>query len=147
MHILMDKKAQPRAQLTLRQRQINPDEFLGSMDDAQFEAFKAKYPSAARYGDVEGTPEYEQWLRSNPPSYSITELKGFANELDLKNYPTLPAIQNYVKQLSKEGNLQGVANLSGINMMNKDALDIYNAVADRYEALPVVKQTGLSQGV
>ena len=136
LHILMDKKAQPRVQMTLKERQLNPDEFLNSMDDVEFDAFKAKYPGAAQYGDIANTPDYQEWLRLNPPGYKITEIKGFNNDPDLTRSPHLPAVQNYIKQLDKEGNLQGVSNLKGINMMDRDGLDIYNALVERYAALP-----------
>ena len=136
LHILMDKKAQPRVQMTLKERQLNPDEFLNSMDDVEFDAFKAKYPGAAQYGDIANTPDYQEWLRLNPPGYRITEIKGFNNDPDLTRSPHLPAVQNYIKQLDKEGNLQGVSNLKGINMMDRDGLDIYNALVERYAALP-----------
>lgn len=136
LHILMDKKAQPRVQMTLKERQLNPDEFLNSMDDVEFDAFKARYPDAVRYGDIANTPDYQEWLRLNPPGYRITEIKGFNNDPDLTRSPHLAAVQNYIKQLDKEGNLQGVSNLKGINMMDRDGLDIYNALVERYAALP-----------
>lgn len=133
LHILMDKRSQPKVQLTLTERNPNPDEFLNSMDDAQFAEFKTNHPNAALYGDVAATPEYQEWLQLNPPGYRISELKGFNNELNLKDSPVLPAIQNYVKQLSREGNLQGVANLDGIGMMSVDGLDVYGASIGRYD--------------
>jgi hypothetical protein len=137
LHIMMDKQARPKVQMTLTTREPNPENFLSSMDDAEYDAFMARNSvgggALTRYGDVAATPEYAEWARLNPPTESITELKGFGNSLDLKDSPALPAIQSYIKRLAAQRNIQDVANLDGINMTDSSALDVYNAVSSRFD--------------
>jgi hypothetical protein len=133
LHIMMDKQARPKVQMTLTTREPNPESFLNTMNDAEYDAFTARNPQVGRYGDVAATSEYSDWARLNPPTVSITELKGFGNSLDLKDSPALPAIQNYIKKLAAQRNIQDVSNLDGINMTDSSALDVYNAVSTRFD--------------
>jgi hypothetical protein len=116
--VLMDSKARPRAQMTIRSAEPNSDDFLLSMDDAQAAQFKAAYPDMPLYDTkaIMGTPEYQQWLAKNPPSMSITEIKGVNNQASLEDTPYIKQIQQRVKDLDFRFGLQSVDNLEGINM-------------------------------
>jgi len=133
LHLLMGKDARPKAQLTLATVEANPDRFLSSLHDAEYDAFIARHPGATYYGDIAKTPEYQKWAKLNPTTVSITELKGSNNRLDLKDSPVLPDIQNYIKKLARETPLESVNNLDGINMMDSSALDVYSAVSNRLD--------------
>jgi hypothetical protein len=120
--VLMDSKARPRAQMTIKSAEPNADDFLLSMDDVEAARFDAAYPDLPLYDakTIMGTSEYQEWLARNPPTMSITEIKGVNNQADLKNASYLKQIQQRVKDLDAQFGLQSVDNLEGINMFDVD---------------------------
>jgi hypothetical protein len=118
LHMIVDKKAQPRAQLTVSRREPNPDDFLTSLNDRELEEFRAANPNTAFYGDVAATPEYQAWAKSNPPSQYISEIKLKNNNTDFQNSPELPAIQEYIKKLDAQNNFSSIDNLEKLRMFD-----------------------------
>lgn len=116
--VLMDSKARPRAQMTIRSAEPNSDDFLLSMDDAEAARFHDAYSDMPLYDTkaIMRTPEYQEWLAKNPPSMSITEIKGVNNQANLEDSPYLKQIQQRIKSLDAQFGLQSVDNLDGINM-------------------------------
>ena len=134
LSVLMDSKARPKAQITIRSSEPTADDFLMSMDDAESAQFKAAYPDLALYDTraIRETPEYREWAAINPPRTEITEIKGVNNETDLTGAPYLKQIQQRIKDLDSRGDLQNVDNLDGIGMTDLAAsLWGHPAIADR----------------
>lgn len=116
--VLMDKNARPKAQMTITTVAPDPDDFLLSMDDAEAMAFKAAHPDVAAYDAraIRNTPEYQAWARNNANQMAITEIKGFDNQEELLDAPYLKQIQDRVKQLDAQFDLQSVDNMDGIGL-------------------------------
>jgi hypothetical protein len=118
LSILMDSKARPQAQLTITSREYGADDFVQSMEQGEYDAFRAAYPNIAAYNTeaIARTPEFQQWRTMNPDSFSITEIKGVNNQAYLRDAPYLKQIQQQIKDLDSRFNLQSVENLDGIGM-------------------------------
>ena len=129
--ILLDNKARPKAQMTIDSRAVDPDDFFASMGPDERDAFMAAYPNTSRYGDFMSTPEYQQWAKNNEGRVSISEIKGFHNEVNLKNEPYLKDVQARVKQLDAQYGLTSVDNLDGIDMGRLEAFFPASLVAIR----------------
>jgi hypothetical protein len=126
LHILLDKGFQPRAQLTMSDRQGSLSEFLAvkvaedpNYNSDLFENLqnaRASGNQQAVYDAMEEfsrLPEYLDWSRKNNIK-QITEIKGQFNKEDLTNQPYLKEVQDFVKRQGPE--LQSVENLDGIGM-------------------------------
>jgi len=126
LHILLDKGFQPRAQLTMSDRQGSLSEFLAvkvaedpNYNSDLFENLqnaRASGNQQAVYNAMEEfsrLPEYLDWSRKNNIK-QITEIKGQFNKEDLTNQPYLKEVQDFVKRQGPE--LQSVENLDGIGM-------------------------------
>lgn len=149
--VLMDNKARPRAQMTIRSADPDPDDFLLSMDDTQAAQFKANYPDIALYNtrSIMGTPEYQEWAAVNPPGISITEIKGVNNQADLLGSTYLKQIQDRIKDLDGRFNLQSVDNLDGIGMreLPSDPYQLLNMGLDFRERNELSKLFGEKNGL
>jgi hypothetical protein len=126
LHILLDKGFQPRAQLTMSNRQGSLSEFLAvkvaedpNYNTDLFENLqnaRASGNQQAVYDAVEAftrLPEYLDWSRKTNIK-QISEIKGQFNKEDLTNQPYLKEVQDFVKRQGPE--LQSVENLDGIGM-------------------------------
>lgn len=126
LHILLDKGFQPRAQLTMSNRQGSLSEFLAvkvaedpNYNTDLFENLqnaRASGNQQAVYDAVDAftrLPEYLDWSRKNNIK-QISEIKGQFNKEDLTNQPYLKEVQDFVKRQGPE--LQSVENLDGIGM-------------------------------
>jgi hypothetical protein len=126
LHILLDKGFQPRAQLTMSDRQGSLSEFLAvkvaenpNYNSDLFDNLqnaRASGNQQAVYDAMEEfsrLPEYLDWSRKNNIK-QITEIKGQFNKEDLTNQPYLKEVQDFVKRQGPE--LQSVENLDGIGM-------------------------------
>jgi hypothetical protein len=126
LHILLDKGFQPRAQLTMSDRQGSLSEFLAvkvaedpNYNSDLFENLQNARSSGnqqAVYNAMEEfsrLPEYLDWSRKNNIK-QITEIKGQFNKEDITNQPYLKEVQDFVKRQGPE--LQSVENLDGIGM-------------------------------
>jgi hypothetical protein len=126
LHILLDKGYQPRAQLTMSNRQGTLSEFLAAkaVDDPNYQSdlyenlknARASGNQQAVYDAVDAftrLPEYLDWSRKNNIK-QITEIKGQFNKEDLTQQPYLKEVQDFVKRQGPE--LQSVENLDGIGM-------------------------------
>jgi hypothetical protein len=127
LNILLDKKFEPRVQLTLNQPQPSVAEFakyiyLTNNDSSVLdEMAKSAYgwhttADAQIEAKVRAMPEYQQYVKEYRPEKSITEIKGQFNKADLTNSPYLKQTQDFVKRQGPE--LQSVSNLDGINMLD-----------------------------
>jgi hypothetical protein len=126
LHILLDKGYQPRAQLTMSDRQGSLSEFLAVKvaEDPNYnldlfdnlQNARASGNQQAVYDAMEEfsrLPEYLDWSRKNNIK-QITEIKGQFNKEDITNQPYLKEVQDFVKRQGPE--LQSVENLDGIGM-------------------------------
>jgi hypothetical protein len=149
--VLMDSKARPRAQMTIKSAEPNSDDFLLSMDDAEAAQFKTAYPDMPIYDTkaIMRTPEYREWLARNPPSMSITEIKGVNNQADLLGSPYLKQVQDRIKDLDGKFNLQSVDNLDGIGMreLPSDPYGLLNMGLDFRERNELSKLFGEKNGL
>jgi hypothetical protein len=127
LNILLDKKFEPRVQLTLNQPQPSVAEFakyiyLTNNDSSVLdEMAKSAYgwhtaADAQIEAKVRAMPEYQQYVKEYRPEKSITEIKGQFNNADLKGSPYLKQIQDFIKRQGPD--LQRVENLGGINMVD-----------------------------
>jgi hypothetical protein len=147
--VLMDSKARPRAQMTIKSAEPNSDDFLLSMDDAEAAQFKAAYPDMPIYDTkaIMRTPEYQEWLARNPPSMSITEIKGVNNQATLEDAPYLKQIQQRVKDLDARFGLESVDNLGGIGMtqFSKNPMELLNMGVGFNSRKPLTEKFGSEQ--
>lgn len=127
LNILLDKKFEPRVQLTLNQPQPSVAEFakyiyLTNNDSSVLdEMAKSAYgwhttADAQIEAKVRAMPEYQQYVKEYRPEKSITEIKGQFNKADLTNSPYLKQTQDFIKRQGPE--LQSVSNLDGVNMLD-----------------------------
>lgn len=121
LSIILDNKARPKAQLTVSTMEPRVGDFWNSLEAETKNALARRHPSLFQNFGVDlelmrSLPEYQQWLKMNPPGKSISEIKGVNNTTDLLNQPFLPAVQKYVKDLDSNYNLRGVDNLEGIGL-------------------------------
>jgi hypothetical protein len=127
LNILLDKKFEPRVQLTLNQPQPSVAEFakyiyLTNNDSSVLdEMAKSAYgwytaADAQIEAKVRAMPEYQQYVKQYQPEKSITEIKGQFNNSDLTKSPYLKQVQDFVKRQGTD--LQRVDNLGGINMVD-----------------------------
>jgi hypothetical protein len=145
LHLLIDNKASPKVQLTVKQFEPNIEDFLAQLDDTEYDQLLQRVDPnffvVANFDDprvikaLEQSPEYQAWITRNPPVTSISEIKGVANETNLRNSPVLRATQDYVKKLDVEKKLDSVNNLDGINMTNIYSIP-ETALWDRLDKVP-----------
>jgi hypothetical protein len=93
------------------------------------------------------TPEYQEWLARNPPSMSITEIKGVNNQATLEDAPYLKQIQQRVKDLDARFGLESVDNLGGIGMtqFSKNPMELLNMGVGFNSRKPLTEKFGSEQ--
>ena len=139
LNILLDKKFEPRVQITVNNPTPSMRDFATYMSEMGDNSVATKLQTS-NYGwntaggrnsvgvdalvetELKAMPEYQNFLRQNQATKHITEIKGQFNNADLKNSPYLKQIQDFVKRQGPE--LQSVDNLDGIKMV--DARDHKN---------------------
>jgi hypothetical protein len=117
LHILLDKNAQPRAQLTMNSPQVRVRDFiLANPDLPALEAMTLDRTLTKQRSDemIRAMPEYQDFVKQNQGIKHITEIKGQFNKEDLTDQAYLKEVQDFIKRQGPE--LQSVENLDGIGM-------------------------------
>jgi len=117
LHILLDKNAQPRAQLTMNSPQVRVRDFiLANPDLPALEAMTLDRTLTKQRADemIRAMPEYQDFVKQNQGIKHITEIKGQFNKEDLTDQAYLKEVQDFIKRQGPE--LQSVENLDGIGM-------------------------------
>jgi hypothetical protein len=133
LNILLDKKFEPRVQLTVNNPTPSMRDFATYMSEMGDNSVATKLQTA-NYGwntaggrnsmgvdalvetELKAMPEYQDFLKQNQATKNITEIKGQFNTVDLTKSPYLKQVQDFVKRQGPE--LQSVDNLDGINMVD-----------------------------
>jgi hypothetical protein len=131
LNILLDKKFEPRVQLTVNNPTPSMRDFALYMSEMGDNSVATKLQTS-NYGwntaggrnsvgvdalvetELKAMPEYQDFLKQNQATKNITEIKGQFNTVDLTKSPYLKQVQDFVKRQGPE--LQSVDNLAGINM-------------------------------
>lgn len=119
LNILLDKKFEPRVQLTVNSPPTTVREFiLANPHLPEIDAIAQNRTITAREVDrlIKAMPEYLDFVKRNENSKNITEIKGQFNNSDLRNSPYLKQVQDFVKRQGPD--LQSVYNLDGIDMLD-----------------------------
>ena len=127
LHILLDKKFEPRVQLTLNNPTPRITEFANYVYQTTGDKSIIEDLSRSAYGwstemdaqieaRIKAMPEYQDFLKQNQATTHITEIKGQFNSSDLRNSPYLKQIQDFVKRQGPE--LQSVDNQKDIRMVD-----------------------------
>ena len=119
LNILLDKKFEPRVQLTVNSPPTTVREFiLANPHLPEIDAIAQDRTITAREADriIKAMPEYLDFVKQNQNVKSITEIKGQFNNSDLTKSPYLKQVQDFVKRQGPD--LQSVHNLDGIDMLD-----------------------------
>ena len=119
LNILLDKKFEPRVQLTVNSPPTSVREFiLANPHLPEIDAIASDRTITAREADriIKAMPEYLDFVKQNQNVKSITEIKGQFNNSDLTKSPYLKQVQDFVKRQGPD--LQSVHNLDGIDMLD-----------------------------
>jgi hypothetical protein len=119
LNILLDKKFEPRVQLTLNQPSVSIRDFiLANPDLPALEAMTLDRTLTKQRSDemIRAMPEYQEFVKNNQNVKRITEIKGQFNNTDLRDSPYLKQVQDFVKRQGPD--LLSVDNLDGINMVD-----------------------------
>jgi hypothetical protein len=119
LNILLDKKFEPRVQLTVNSPPVSVREFiLANPHLPEIDAMTRDRTLTSKQADelVKAMPEYLDFVKQNQGVKRITEIKGQFNNADLKNSPYLKQVQDFVKRQGPD--LLNVHNLEGINMVD-----------------------------
>jgi hypothetical protein len=133
LNILLDKKFEPRVQLTVNSPPVSVREFiLANPDLPEIDAMTRDRTLTKQRADemIRAMPEYQEFVKNNQDVKRITEIKGQFNNSDLRNSPYLKQVQDFVKRQGPD--LQSVSNLDGINMVDARA-EIVKNVLDKPE--------------
>jgi hypothetical protein len=120
LNILLDKKFEPRVQLTVNNPIPTLDDFatyMSEMGSNSVAVFKMRTYSGVDenvIAELKAMPEWQDFVKQNQNTKNITEIKGQFNTVDLRKSPYLKEVQDFVKRQGSE--LQTVNNLDGINM-------------------------------
>jgi hypothetical protein len=120
LNILLDKKFEPRVQITLNNPTPTLDDFatyMSEMGSNSVAVFKMRTYSGVDenvIAELKAMPEWQDFVKQNQNTKNITEIKGQFNTVDLRKSPYLKEVQDFVKRQGPE--LQTVNNLDGINM-------------------------------
>jgi hypothetical protein len=133
LNILLDKKFEPRVQLTVNNPTPSMRDFATYMSEMGDNSVATKLQTA-NYGwntvggrnsmgvdalvetELKAMPEYQDFLKQNQATKNITEIKGQFNTVDLTKSPYLKQVQDFVKRQGPD--LQSVDNLDGIDMLD-----------------------------
>ena len=119
LNILLDKKFEPRVQLTVNSPPTTVREFiLANPHLPEIDAIASNRTITAREVDqiIKAMPEYIDFVKQNQNVKNITEIKGQFNNADLRDSPYLKQVQDFVKRQGPD--LQSVYNLDGIDMLD-----------------------------
>jgi len=119
LNILLDKKFEPRVQLTVNSPPISVREFiLANPHLPEIDALTRDRTLTSKRAEeyIKTMPEYQDFVKQNQNTKSITEIKGQFNNADLKKSPYLKEIQDFVKRQGP--NLQSVHNQRDIRMVD-----------------------------
>jgi hypothetical protein len=127
LNILLDKKFEPRVQLTLNNPTPSMRDFANYVYQTTGDKSVIEDLSRSAYGwstgmdsqieaRIKAMPEYQDFLKQNQTTKNITEIKGRFNNSDLTKSPYLKQVQDFVKRQGTD--LQRVDNLDGINMLD-----------------------------
>jgi hypothetical protein len=119
LNILLDKKFEPRVQLTVNSPPVSVREFiLANPHLPEIDAIAQNRTITSREVDrlIKAMPEYLDFVKQNQGVKRITEIKGQFNNADLRNSPYLKQVQDFVKRQGPD--LLNVHNLEGINMVD-----------------------------
>jgi hypothetical protein len=119
LNILLDKKYEPRVQLTVNSPPVSVREFiLANPDLPEIDAMTRDRTLTKQRADemIRAMPEYQEFVKNNQDVKRITEIKGQFNNSDLRNSPYLKQVQDFVKRQGPD--LLSVDNLDGINMVD-----------------------------
>lgn len=119
LNILLDKKFEPRVQLTVNSPPVSVREFiLANPHLPEIDAIASNRTITAREVDrlIKAMPEYIDFVKQNQNVKNITEIKGQFNNADLRDSPYLKQVQDFVKRQGPD--LQSVYNLDGIDMLD-----------------------------
>lgn len=141
LNILLDKKFEPRVQLTLNNPTPSMRDFANYVYQTTGDKSIIEDLSRSAYGwhtgmdsqiedRIKAMPEYQDFLKQNQTTKNITEIKGRFNNSDLTKSPYLKQVQDFVKRQGPD--LQSVSNLDGINMVDARA-EIVKNVLDKPE--------------
>jgi len=117
LNILLDKKFEPRVQLTVNSPPVSVREFiLANPHLPEIDTLTRDRTITSKRAEeyIKTMPEYQDFVKQNQNTKSITEIKGQFNNPDLKKSPYLKQVQDFVKRQGPD--LQSVHNLDGINM-------------------------------
>ena len=122
LHLLFDEKAVPRVQLTVTKTEPQVEDFIDQMEYYQVNNFQNKHGNLNYLPEeqIQATPEYQAWARTQDNSERITELKGQFNTLNLAKDPNSRKYLKEVQDFVKSKDWGAVANLDGINMIDLD---------------------------
>jgi hypothetical protein len=147
LNILLDKKFEPRVQLTVNNPTPSMRDFATYMSEMGDNSVATKLQTS-NYGwntaggrnsmgvdalvetELKAMPEYQDFIKQNQATKYITEIKGRFNTEDLTKSPYLKQVQDFVKRQGPD--LQSVSNLDGINMVDARA-EIVKNVLDKPE--------------
>ena len=134
LSILFDSKARPKAQLTISRSEPSLNDFLRF--EGEPPEVRGMDPWSFNYRNaVLSSSEFKQWARQQPENVKISEIKGFNNETQLQNEPYVGKVQQFVKDLDRQYDLEGrVDNLSGIGLVS--IMDLVPAQM-RYYSAPI----------
>jgi hypothetical protein len=119
LNILLDKKFEPRVQLTVNSPPVSVREFiLANPHLPEIDAMTRDRTLTSKQADalIKAMPEYLDFVKQNQNTKNITEIKGQFNNSDLTKSPYLKQVQDFVKRQGPD--LQNVHNLDGINMLD-----------------------------
>ena len=122
LNILLDKKFEPRVQLTVNSPPVSVREFiLANPHLPEIDAIASNRTITSREVDrmIKAMPEYLDFVKQNQNTKSITEIKGQFNNSNLTKSPYLKQVQDFVKRQGPD--LQSVHNLDGIDMLDMRA--------------------------
>jgi hypothetical protein len=141
LNILLDKKFEPRVQLTVHQPSVGTREFILAYPDLPaIEAMTLDRTLTKQRADemIRAMPEYQEFVKNNQNIKQITEIKGQFNNADLRDSPYLKQVQDFVKRQGPE--LKSVINLAGINMVDARN-EIVQKVLDRHDLINKYNQS------
>jgi hypothetical protein len=120
LHILFDDKAVPRIQLTVTKSTPRVGDFIDQMEYYQVNNFQNKHGNLNYLPEeqIQATPEYQAWARTQDNSERITQIKGQFDRINIANDSNTGKYLKEVQDFVKSKDWATVDNLDGINMVN-----------------------------
>jgi len=122
LHILFDDKAVPRIQLTVTKSTPRVGDFIDQMEYYQVNNFQNKHGNLNYLPEeqIQATPEYQAWARTQDNSERITQIKGQFDRINIANDSNTGKYLKEVQDFVKSKDWATVDNLDGINMIDLD---------------------------